>query len=411
MEFHQENISRLLAAIVVVSVFAPVFDYIHVGPAVIRQQDIAILLTVSYVIIREDMIELPFRLLITLLPLSALLLYGSFLTLVQPYPIQESMVELIQTAEIILFSLAFVQIIDKKSTKYMFQSIFIISIIGSILSLYGYFVIGKSLVRLPLIPGISSFGLYYGVSSYVSTQNRLTAIGVGLILIQIVISETRSKWIFIPTAGIIVLSISGIKISELYRTVVKGLTLSSVLLGGIFVILPDLRSHFFSIFKGTQGFFARPVRYYIGVQVFQNHMFGVGLGNFGVAINHIATQNSLRFPQWLYEIVGNRIINKQVRDTISGTPGPHSDIFKLLVESGLIGLSLFISFWLLLYRSLFTGADYPYRSAIQATIVYIGFQSVVNTTIISGGGITLMFFLCVDAYNSGHLQTNDAILE
>ena len=405
MELNAEKIvsaQNLLGLVLAISVSVPILDSVSVGPAVIRQLDILFLLLGIYVVAHTQEYQFPNQSVKMLLPLIGILIYGIIIIPFQQFSVSNSLVELIQLVEIILIFLTLYQILSDEVVDQILYTIFVITIVCSALSIPYYLFTNNRFVGVWFIAGIPPFALFYGLSSYVDTRSWFAGIGVLLITIRIVLARSRSVWLLLPVAGILAIVIAnrGSMSKEKVRTF-SGISLAGLLtILPIVAVLPDLRRRFVSVVSGSQGLFARPVRYLSGIQALENYPFGVGLANYGVALQEMAKSDILAFPQWFRGIAGDWIIRRQLEKFRVGKGGPHSDLFKFLIETGLVGVSLFIMFWIMVLRSLMTGKEYRYRTAIQATIIYYGFQSMVNSILLAGGGVTLILFLCIDIYKS-----------
>jgi len=390
-----------LGFLLAISISVPIFSSISLGPAVIGQVDIFLLLLGPYVLVSKQL-TFPKRDLKTIFPLIGILIYSIILIPFQQFSIANSLVESIELIEIIVAFILIYQLLSDDVADQIMFVLFVTAVIGSAISIPYYFITNNRFVGVWFISGIPSFALFYGLSSYLNTRDWLSGIGLVLILFRIILARSRSVWLLVPIAGFLgIIVANGNSIpKEKIRAFGSISAVGVVTVFPLVALLPDLRSRFVSIISGSQGLFARPVRYFSGIQAVRNHPFGVGLANYSVALQEMVSRNMLIFPEWFRSITGDWIINRQLEKFRVGKGGPHSDFFKLLVETGLIGVSLFILFWLMILRSLMSREAYQHRTAVQATIIYFGLQSIVNSVLLAGNGIPLVVFLCIDIYKS-----------
>lgn len=385
---------------------------IPIGPLVFRLQDLIILILVIFYSLTKRKLIFSNQSWELAMPLVGLAIYSLLILPIQPFSVGESLFEIVDLMELIFVLLIFPQLVDEGSlslSRIGLKLFYILAVIGSVLSIFHFLIMGDRFVGVWYIIGLPAVGLFLGVSSYYREKHWLKLVGIFLIFIRILFARSRSRWLLIPVASIFAILLSKHLVAN--RQIIKdGLLMSSfgLFIGGIVVmIFPPIQSRFQTLLTGSQGLFARPVRYFSGLQLSSKYPLGVGLGNYSNAVQNAAVNQELFYPDWFSNITGDRIIERQLSRFMEGGAGSHSDIFQLLLEVGLIGLVFLLLFWGRVINSIINGRNYPYRTGVIASIIYLGFQSVINTRLLSGSGIITVTLISLHihlAYSDNNLS-------
>jgi len=390
----------LLLSVTIAGIIISPAQGLSLGPANIRLVDMVIVFLFIITFIHEDQISISKIDLRLILPLLGILLYSVLLLPFQSYPISNSMLDIIELIEIILLfillthHLHHITVQDGERLLYL---IYFLTVLGSAIAIIFYLFSSSRFVGVPIIFGISSFSLYYSLIYYMRYQNLSYILGSGIILTKILLSQSRSIWIVLPIPIVIIalFNLNNTRIQEnknqLFR--VAGIFISIGM--GVITLAPPISQRFLSIVRASQQLLARPVVYYSGLQIFFDHPFGIGLGNYAVALQDYALTGRLIYPDWFRSLVGDRLIQHLTGKFQNATTGSHSDIFSFLIGTGLIGLVLYILFWLLILRLIFSAKLDHQSLVLKLSLLYIGIQSVIGAQLVSGGGPIIAVFLSI----------------
>lgn len=368
---------------------------ISYGPLVVRLQDLVFIILAAYYFLTNEKVILSENSLYIALPLIGIFIYSLLILPIQLFSIGESLFELVELLELIIVLIIFPHLISNGTGdigRKALETIFILSVMGSIVSIPYYILTGGRFVGVWYIIGLPAIGLFLGVSSYMRSRHWLRLAGILFLITQIILARSRNRWVMLPIATILAIAVSTHLSYDRQTLGIFSRVTASVLLitGAIVVIFQDIATRFQSLISGGQGLFARPARYFAGLLISPNYPLGVGLANYGNAIQE-STISVSDYPAWFTDITGTRIVEKQLQ----GEPGSHSDVFQFLLETGLVGFSLFVLFWVRILRLLINGDDYHYRTGILASIIYIGLQSIINTQLLSGPGVILVVLVSI----------------
>jgi O-antigen ligase len=170
---------------------------------------------------------------------------------------------------------------------------------------------------------------------------------------------------------------------------------SSAIIIGVLSFLPSILNRFLSIIRGSQLLFARPVIYYSGFQIFLENPYGVGLGNHATAVQDYARSNEFDYPQWFIDLAQENTIDHMMWQFNNNIVGTHSDLFGFLVETGAIGVLFFILFWAIVLRHVIRSDPITSQIVLKVSILYVGFQSIINSQLLTGGGPVIVILLCL----------------
>jgi O-antigen ligase len=376
------------------------------GPANIRLLDIAIASLIFMSVIESEKLELPSSIIVITAPLILLGIYSILIFPIQPYPIGNSIIDFIELIEIILFFLILshnLSRLNKSGIETILRSIFFLTVIGSVAGILYYIATGSRFVGVPFIFGIPSFGIYYGLTYYLYYRNPVTIVFTVIILIRIIFQNSRSLWITLPVPILIIAFLHWKILTEILErdVLIRISALTSAIAGSIIIAVPPITDRFLSLVRGSQFLFARPVVYYSGLQTLVDNPLGIGLGNYATALQDYTVSGELQYPQWFVQIVQKDLIEAMFWRFDDGNMGSHSDIFGFLVETGIIGFSLFVLFWILLLRYIVTSSVSPVQLVLKMSLLYVGLQSIINSQLLTGGGPYIMIILSLLVVRDG----------
>lgn len=372
---------------------------IPVGLLNVRLQDISILALVLVFATTERRLRTNNKALILVVPLIGLAVYSTILLPFQDFSVTSSLVDLIELSSYIaLFVIITHYLIlftrdDIEKTLYL---LFLISLWGSINALFHSILLGGRVVGVVYVFGASSiiyaFGLYYTLSRLIEQGNYVYALGTVVILVRVLVSNTRTLWLLLPLPMLVILLRNGhfkwrgnIKKLFGYTTATASLVALSIFIN------PSTIGRFLSIIQGSQGLFIRPIRWYSGLQLLKEYPYGVGLGNFPTGIKHAVKLDLLTYPDWFSQTVSPSLIQHQKTIFTTGETIVHSDIFRFTAELGLIGTILIISFWTVVLRMIIN-QDNQGLLPVAGTILYSCLYTIVNPGLLTGN-ITITLIL------------------
>lgn len=388
---------RLLTILILGLISVPNIS-LELGPARLRPVDlIVICITVLSFIHspRYTLTKFDVRL---LLPLLGMFGYGIVLLNFQPYPVSNSIVDLIELFETIVLYISLRHLFKEGGVSLLNNLFYIVSVwtaISSVVGVLFYITTGVRLVYVPYVVGLPAFSTFYMVSMYFQTQKwRYLAFSV-VIILRIIFTQSRSIWIGMVGAVLILLLIDRQEAFSSIRTqlptviVSIGMSLMSTLL-----LFPALIDRVLSLVRGNQFLFARPVIYVSGLQYLAEYPLGVGLGNFTAAIQKGAVNGTLWFPSWFRHITGEGIIDYMLEQIAAGTMGSHSDLVRFFVELGPVGGLLFILFWAVILRLIVITDRHALSNSLRLALLYFGIQSVINAyLLVRGDGFLIVLVL------------------
>lgn len=380
-------LSSLYLALLVVFLTMPSVGF-ELGPASIRLQDIGLVLILGLVFVFEEELRIPKASFKLVSPLILLLLYSLAIGIYFDTISVNTLLEFIDLSEIIIGFLIIPLILLRNSidvSSTILAWTFYITIVGSILGIAQFLVIGGRFVSVPYVVGMSSLSIYYGISRYLRDQETLVLLGTIIILCRIILSQTRSIWIFLPLSGFLAWIIFS-DTTNFRSGVVETAKISAppmILL----LALPLVRTRLLSVVKGSQFLFARVVVFYTAVSISIEHPFGVGLGNYTTYASEMVTTGAIKFDSPIMSVLRERTVSHVSGNIAGGTVGPHSDFFKFLAETGVIGALLYTVFIVYVLRLLMSKRNSEYPIVLKAAIIYLIFSSLASQHLLAGGGM------------------------
>lgn len=394
--------STYLLAVFIVSVLLS-GSGIGVGPAQLRLFDISIsLLVVGFVVSGNQLVFYRDSLTVYVV-FGGILLYVLLLFPIQEFSIIASLLQLIELTEyLIVFAVlsSFLADGSVRDFKFILDTVLFVTVVGSLISVGAFVALGVRPVTQWYVFGLPAFGVFYAMARYVQTKDIVFVPVLLLLVVRVMIGQSRSVYIFLPLAGAIALVVSRkSSVSPrafLRRDIVGGAVASLLPVLGGWIFLPEIRARASSIFQLSSGFLNRPGRWLAGFDVFKQYPLGVGLGNYATAVQRTASEGVITYPQWFVNIYGSDRTARQITKFQSGSAGPHSDFFRLLVELGPVGAILLVVFWLFLMKRVLTYPTDPVAIALNATIIYFVGQQMVNSQLFTGaGGVLVIIFVAL----------------
>lgn len=335
-----------------------------------------------------------------LLPLVGILTYSIGLMLIQSFPVSNSVVDGIELLETLALYVALAQILRKSNEGYLHELLHTIAIwttASSLVGIIAYAHTGTRLVYIPYVVGLPVFSTFYLATMYLRTNQLRYALFSVIVVLRILFTQSRSVWLAMIGAIVIVKIIDrGSPIEEVRGqliTLVGGAGLACI---GALTAFPGLVSRILSLVRGNQFLFARPVIYLSGLQLLAEHPFGVGLGNFTLAVTEAANKGTTSYPVWFEDMAGQSIIEYSSDALVAGRWGSHSDLIKFTVELGLAGAVLFVIFWLLIIGLVVVSKPSEIGTPLRLALIYFGIQSVINALLlVRGDGFAIMLLLSV----------------
>lgn len=377
-----------------------------IGPARIRPIDVITISIVLLSVVVNPQVRISrfaFRL---VLPLIAVFLYAIIYLAFQPYPMMNTIVDLIELIEVITLLIALLNLFHYLSEEYLHGLMYSVAIWTTLSSAIGITVFldsGTRLVYNPFVVGLPSFSLYYFATQYIQDMERKYVIFSMIIALRILFTQSRSVWVSMIVAGIALMVIDGTSTINRIRDQIA--TLFAGVGAACFVALllfPGIVARILSLVRGTQFLFARPIIYISGLQLLLKYPFGVGLGNFTAAVSNLARTADLVYPIWFHELAGDWIINYSLQQLAAGNWGAHSDFVLLFVELGIIGGFLLILFWIIIFKLVIITKRSRVNKALRFTLLFFLFQSFFKSFLITSGnwaGVILMLTLSLSLYS------------
>ncbi|MBF0432424.1 MAG: tetratricopeptide repeat protein [Fibrobacteria bacterium] len=303
------------------------------------------------------------------IPLYALLcgtfLLFSLISLTQATNLAEGFFEFLKSAVFCLYLILSVRILQRMKRKLVLlvKSVIICSFIAAIIGILEYWDFIQIIDCHPFSPGstfanrnlFSSFLLMtfgfsvYGTLAFKKVWFSLSILSSGFIMYCFLITQTRAVWVAIIFSSIVVLSIIFVGHRKRFRNAIgfKGIRLVSLLLLSMLLFL------FHTNYRSTQDnrpplvqraitiadtkFDANKQRLVLWEKTLemirQNPIFGVGAGNWKVALPGFGLGNMLRTDMSLVEV------------------RPYNDYLLIGSEIGIIGLFFFLSLFVLCIHS------------------------------------------------------------
>jgi hypothetical protein len=317
--------------------------------------------------------------------------------LIQAYPVGNSIVDGIELLEIIVLYVSIIHILRRSDKGFVHSILHIIAIWTTISSLAGiiaYMLTGTRLVYFSFVVGLPAFSVFYFTTMYMRTSQLRYVLFCVVVVLRILFTESRSIWIAIVGAIVLIRIIDGLPPLRETRgkliPLVSGIGIVSLV---ALLSTPGLVSRILSLVRGNEFLFARPVIYTSGVQLLSEYGLGVGLGNFTPAVTEAAKSGSLSFPLWFRNIAGQEIIYYSLDRLAAGQWGPHSDLIKFTLELGIVGAVLFTAFWISIIRLVIISGHSKIGTPLRMSLIYFGIQSGINGILLSRGEGTVVVLL------------------
>lgn len=382
-----------------------------VGPMRLRMIDLVVVLIVILSLsywCRISISRLDVRL---LLPLVGILAYSVGLMSIQSFSVSNSIIDGIELLEIIVLYIALIQILRETDESYLHSLLHTIAIwttVSSFAGIIAYVLTGTRLVYFSFVVGLPAFSTFYLMTTYLRTSQLRYAIFSIIVVLRILFTESRSIWIAMIGAIVLIQFIDSFpSIKEVRGQLIPLVTSTGLASIGALLVSPGLVSRILSLVRGNEFLFARPVIYLSGIQLLDDP-FGVGLANFTPAVTEAAKNGSLSFPIWFQDIAGQGIIDYSLGKLAAGQWGPHSDLIKFTVELGIVGTVLFTAFWLSIIRLVIISGRSKIGTPLRMSLIYFGIQSGINgILLVRGEGTVIMLLLAVLAthYSTTYMKS------
>jgi hypothetical protein len=377
--------SWTVSCILALTITGPSFSY-SLGPAVIRLGDLLLLFLTIVVVISGPIILYKYSYFL-ILPLVVIGLYAAILSAISGSS-PNTMIELIDlTTIIVLFAIAPVLFFyGNNIVKKTLFVVFILTVMGSVTPIIYFIQTGDRPFGVLLSFGSPVLALFYALTVYIHNKSILIGLGGAVVLFRILFQQTRLVWIFAPVAGVLILYNSNNNIKNVLNEHVNIIySFLSVLLIAI-VSVPSIRERLLSIVEGSQALFARPTIYYAGLSAFWNNPLGHGLGTFSEAVGQSIKSNETTYPDWFINIAGERVVSYVPGKIVQGETGPHSDLIKMAVELGIIGIICYCLFLLISIKLLLYEQKTAQSKVLAAASLYFILTNLINPGILSNGG-------------------------
>ena len=376
---------------------------LSIGPMVIRFFDLGVLMLLIAFVISDSELKFRRNYLFFYIVFGSFLAYSIVLSPFQPYPQTASIIQIFELAEyFIVFSIFSSLLIDKDTNEHemILDTLLWITVVGSLISIAFFFTYGVRPVLKWYFFGFPAFGLYYSTARYATRKDWRYLIITLIILIRIIVQQSRSSYIFVPLAVLFSMLIT-YRLKEwksLFSN--KNFAIGSVATGlpvaGLTFFLPRVQDRLISIVQLSQGFLARPARWIAGLNVFYHHPFGIGLGNYVKAVQDFAISGKITYPSWFIDIFSPHRIAIEMNKYRVGNAGPHSDFFRLLIELGFVGGILILIFWTMLLKRMLNYSADPVSLTLVSSLIFLTLQQIVNSQLFSGGGgISIVVFISI----------------
>jgi len=369
------------------TIAGPSFSY-SLGPAVIRSGDFLLLLLMIVVVISGPIILYKYSYFF-ILPLVIIGLYAAILSVVSG-PSSNTVIELIDLTTIIV-SFAIIPALLFHTNNIIEKTllvVFILTVVGSVTPIAYFIQTGDRPFGVPLSFGFPALALFYALTAYIHNKNILVGFGGAAVLFRILFQQTRLVWIFAPIAGVLILYTSNNNIKDVLREHINLIYSFLFILSITIVSVPSIRERLVSIVEGSQALFARPVIYYAGLSAFWNNPLGHGLGTFSEAVEQSLKSGETTYPDWFINITGERVVSYVLGRIVQGETGPHSDLIKMAVELGVIGIICYSLFLLISIKVLLYEQETAQSKVLAAASLYLMLTNLINPGILAGGGKT-----------------------
>lgn len=407
--------SYVLALFTAIAIFSG--SGFKLGPAQVRLFDFGIIILIITFVLSDTRLVLRREYLFFYIVFGFLLTYAVLLLPFQPYSQTATILQIVELAEyLIVFSVFSSFLADESTTehKLILDTALWVTVIGSTLSIIAFFTLGVRPVLQWYVFGLPAFGVYYAAAKYAAQGDWYYLIIILILLLRILVGQSRSMYLFIPLAALftlIYLNVTGPVIKFRKISMIKTIPTVGIPLVGTFLIFPSLQNRVISIIQVSQGFLSRPARWIAGLNVFKQHPFGIGLGNYATAVQNLALKGEISYPSWFVSLFGSNRIEIELSKYRVGNAGPHSDLFRLLVELGFVGLASIIVFWILLMKRILNHSMDKLSISLAATMVYLIFQQLVNSQLFTGSGgiIFTLFFAIFSTYGLASNREKDSL--
>lgn len=403
MRYNRVDVLTVLFVLTIIS--SPSLPHWNLGILYLRPADIATVVLLAYVLLGPRKISIrrvDFRLMTPLIVFGA---YSYLMAIYQPFGITRATIQLIELIQIVLVYLVLTQLLVTGSNRIqevIFHSILIAAAWTSLLSIYTALNTGSTSAVLSVTPILGSgvilaIGFIQATVYYIDTRRKIYVVLLVLIFVALMYRSRRSELLFIPVALLSALmlyspSLNWRKIGRISGIAGGGGILAYVLsLPGTTRLryLVEADENIFEIFEG------RSTRWGGGIDAFLSFPFGAGLGNFSAALEYVA--NEIGEFNTIRQILDEEASNSAVASWQDGGSGSHSTFFRMLVEGGIVGVSMFLMFWwLILLRATSVPKNRVTIIGI-AVLTYIFFAAVLNQGWIysQARGHILMLFVAI----------------
>lgn len=399
-----------LFSVVVIGMITVPNVAIPVGPARLRPIDILAVTTVLLALSFGPKFDIARTDAWHIFPLVAIFAVSILRIPTQQFAIGNSVVDSIEVLEVVFFYVAARIILSESDDGFVNKLLYYITIwtvASSALGIVIFALTGIRLVYIPVVVGLPVLSTFYVVTAYMRTSNLRYIAFLIVLLLRIIFTQTRSIWIAMAGAAVILLLIEGLPSVDKFRKELVSLSAVAVVsVTGALVSFPGLVDRVLSLVRGNQFLFARPVIYISSWQLFVENPFGVGLGNFTPALTEAARGGELTYPDWFIRIAGESIIQYSNAAFLEGRWGAHSDLVKMWVELGFVGGFLFILFWALIFKTVISSERTAVTRPCKYVLIYFAIQSNINSYLLNAGQGTIIALLLAMLVTS-HLRITD----